>query len=135
MSVFPKQIFSFTLNAGFKCQKVTQPLKSDVGLSQVGCVRFSRANLINVLFYLTFGAGVTLDVISRHISVFGQRFCCDRRLKLSVFFLSLHLWNFNESKKTSTQVTPLLETPWVSDYVTPSKPARRLPLKRSNPGP
>lgn len=134
LSVFPKQIFSFTLNVGFKCQKVTQPLKCNVGLSRVGCVRFSRVNLINVLFYLTFGAGVTLDVISQHISVLGQRFCGDRRLKSRVCFLSLHFWNFNESKKTSTQATPLLETPWVSDYVTPSKPARRLPLKHSNPG-
>lgn len=70
-----------------------------VGLSRVGCVRFSRVNLISVLFYLTFGAGVTLDVISQHISVFGRRFCGDRRLTSRVLFLSLHSWNFNESKK------------------------------------
>lgn len=98
-----------------------------------------QKSLINVLFYLTFSITVNIDVISQHISELGLSLRGDKRLKASASeeadFVSLLLWDLNESKSTLRQPTSVVETLWISDYVTPSKPAKRLPPKNCGPLP
>lgn len=116
LSVFPKQIFSFTLNTGWKRQKMWLNLRRSVGFVLTWLHEIQRVNLINVLLYLTCCAEVTDDVISQRIRVLGRRFCGDTFFFFSIF-LCLHWWDFGESKKDLHTSCTIVSRHRVSDYV------------------
>lgn len=94
LSVFPKQIFSFASNLDWKRQKMSQPWRS-VGFVLSWLHEIQRANLNNMLVYLTCCAKITVDVISQRIGVLGRRFCGDSFYFFSIF-LCLHWWDVAE---------------------------------------